>query len=104
MKSLESLGHDPTSRIQALEKAQSYGTELLTGVFFGDPTPPPTLGELVRQRHETLMPGAPPRERILDLFLYHEGDRDDSDQGYGLRFDDVEGRLRPGGADRGRSL
>jgi 2-oxoglutarate ferredoxin oxidoreductase subunit beta len=69
MKKLETVGHDSTSRIQALDKAQTYGQELLTGVFFRDPNPPPTLGALVRERHEALMPKAAPRERILDMFV-----------------------------------
>ena len=37
MKPLEDLGHDPDDRLQALDEAQSYGTELLTGVFYRDP-------------------------------------------------------------------
>jgi len=69
MKKLDDLGHDPTSRLQALDRAQSYGTELLTGVYFRDPSPPPTLGSLVRERQESLSAKAKPRERILDLFL-----------------------------------
>jgi 2-oxoglutarate ferredoxin oxidoreductase subunit beta len=63
------MGHDSTSRIQALDRAQSYGTELLTGIYFHDPNPPPTLGSLVRERQESLRAGAPPRERILEMFV-----------------------------------
>jgi 2-oxoglutarate ferredoxin oxidoreductase subunit beta len=69
LKKLEDLQHDATSRLHALDKAQSYGTELLTGIYFRDPNPPPTLGSLVRQRQEAMMPQASPRERILDAFL-----------------------------------
>ena len=69
MKKLADMGHDPTSRLQALDRAQSYGSELLTGVYFRDPSPPPTLGALVRQRQDSMMADAPPRERILDAFV-----------------------------------
>ena len=69
MKRLEDLGHDPSSRLQALDRAQSYGEALLTGVFYRDPTPPPTLGALVRERQQQLMGSAAPRERILELFV-----------------------------------
>jgi len=69
MKKLEDMGHDSTSRLQALDKAQAYGTELLTGIYFRDPSPPPTLGALVRQRQNSMMAGAPRREHILDAFI-----------------------------------
>jgi 2-oxoglutarate ferredoxin oxidoreductase subunit beta len=69
MKKLEDMGHDPTSRLQALDKAQSYGHELLTGIYYRDPAPPPTLGALVKERQESMMADAPPRERILDAFV-----------------------------------
>ena len=70
MKRLDDLGHDPTSRLDALDKAQSYGNELLTGVFYRNPTPAPTLGSLVRERQEQMMKEAPDRSRILDTFVY----------------------------------
>lgn len=69
MKSLASLGHDPTDRTQALVRAQAYGEELLTGVYFRSPEPPPTFGSLVRERQREMMQAALPRERILDRFL-----------------------------------
>jgi len=71
MKKLEDAGHDPTSRLQALGKAQSYGTELLTGIYYRDPSPPPTLGSLVRERQDAMKSKALPRERILDMFVQH---------------------------------
>jgi len=71
MKKLADLGHDPTSRSQALERAQSYGSELLTGVYFCDPDPPPTLGARVRERQEKMMAAAKPRAQILDTFVQH---------------------------------
>jgi len=69
MKKLRDLGHDPTNRLQAFDRAQSYGTELLTGIFYQDPNPPPTLGSMVRARQEAMKAKALPRERILDAFL-----------------------------------
>jgi len=71
MKHLEDLGHNPGNRIEALDKAQSYGQALLTGVFYRDPDPPPTLGALVHERQQRLMAGAAPRARILDMFVQH---------------------------------
>jgi hypothetical protein len=68
MKKLEDLGHDPTSRLQALDRAQSYGAELLTGIYYRDPSPPPTLGALVRERQDAMKEKAKPREQILDMF------------------------------------
>ncbi len=69
MKRLEDLGHDSSDRVQAFDRAQSYGSELLTGVFFRDPDPPPTYGSLIRARKQELMASAPRREDILDMFV-----------------------------------
>lgn len=69
MRRLEDLGHDPSDRIQALAHAQSYGHELLTGIYYRNPEPLPTLGSMVRERQQTMMKDAPPREHILDRFL-----------------------------------
>ncbi len=52
-----------------MDLAQSYGSELLTGVFFRNPNPPPTYGALVRERQESMRVGATPRARILDPFI-----------------------------------
>lgn len=68
---LQGLGHDPSSRIKAMDLAQEYGTKLYTGVFYRNPTPPPTFEALVRERQEKLSAGALPREKILDLFVQH---------------------------------
>jgi 2-oxoglutarate ferredoxin oxidoreductase subunit beta len=67
MESLESVGHDPTDRIKAMDLAQHYGTKLYTGVFYGDPEPPPAYGDYVRERQSIV----PPRDKknILDMFL-----------------------------------
>ena len=71
MKKLDDFGHDPTNRLQALDRAQSYGSELLTGIYFRDPDPPPTLGALVRERQQAMMATARPRAQILDAFVRH---------------------------------
>jgi 2-oxoglutarate ferredoxin oxidoreductase subunit beta len=69
LQRLEALGHDPSDRLQALNRAQTYGDELLTGVFYRNPEPPPTFGSQVRQRQQELGANAPERSRILDRFL-----------------------------------
>jgi 2-oxoglutarate ferredoxin oxidoreductase subunit beta len=68
-ESLDSLGHDPADRLAAMDLAQSYGTKLHLGVFYRNPEPPPTYGDLVKERQEKLSKTALPRERILDLFI-----------------------------------
>jgi 2-oxoglutarate ferredoxin oxidoreductase subunit beta len=69
MKTLASVGHDPTNRLAAMGLAQLYGQELHTGVFYKNPTPPPTLDGQVRERQAELAGKATPRERIFDQFL-----------------------------------
>lgn len=68
MKPLVKVGHDPSDRIAAMSIAQHYGRELHTGVFYRNPTPPPTLDGLVRERQREM--SAPPASRatILDRF------------------------------------
>jgi 2-oxoglutarate ferredoxin oxidoreductase subunit beta len=70
-QSLTDLGHDPSDRMQAMSRAQSYGEELLTGVFYRNPDPPPTFGSLIRERQEELMKGNPERADILEMFRQH---------------------------------
>lgn len=67
LKTLASLGHDPSDRLAAMALAQSYGTELHTGIFYQDPNPPPTYTSLVADRQQALADGLP-RERVLELF------------------------------------
>jgi 2-oxoglutarate ferredoxin oxidoreductase subunit beta len=69
MKSLASVSHDASNLLAALDRSQTYGTELYTGVLYRNPSPPPTYEALARERRAALAPGALPRERILDLFL-----------------------------------
>ncbi len=69
MQSLSSLDHDPADFLRAMDLAREYGTKLYTGVLYRNPSPPATYDALVRERQQALAAGAPPRERILDLFL-----------------------------------
>ena len=68
-ENLVDLGHDPADRLAAMDLAQHYGSKLHLGVFYRNPEPPPTYGDLVQARQELLAKDALPRERILDLFL-----------------------------------
>jgi 2-oxoglutarate ferredoxin oxidoreductase subunit beta len=64
--------HDPTSRIAAMELAQGYGHELVTGVLYRDPEPAPTYGALVRERQDKA-PAAPgDRARVLERFAVRQ--------------------------------
>jgi 2-oxoglutarate ferredoxin oxidoreductase subunit beta len=69
MKSLSELDHDASDVIAALHRAQSYGDELYTGVFYRKPEPDQTYGEQVRELHARLGADARPAARILDQFL-----------------------------------
>jgi 2-oxoglutarate ferredoxin oxidoreductase subunit beta len=70
MKSLASLGHDPANQLGALDLARAYGSELYTGVFYRNPTPPPTYDALVRRRQAELQRGEPQsRSRVLEGYL-----------------------------------
>jgi 2-oxoglutarate ferredoxin oxidoreductase subunit beta len=69
MKPLAGLGHDPGNQLRALDLARAYGTELYTGVFYRNPSPPPTYDALVRTRQSELARERRPRERVLDRFL-----------------------------------
>ncbi len=52
-----------------MDLAQHYGEKLHLGVFYRNPEPPPTYGDLVKERQEQQAKDALPRERILDLFI-----------------------------------
>jgi 2-oxoglutarate/2-oxoacid ferredoxin oxidoreductase subunit beta len=69
MKSLESLGHDPADRLEALRLAQDYGTELYTGVLYRAPEPSPSYEQRVAARNAAAGLPPLPAERILDLFM-----------------------------------
>ena len=68
MESLAELGHDSSDRLKAFALAAEYGKKLYTGVFYRNPDPPLTYGAATRQRQSEMMPGALPRERILETF------------------------------------
>ena len=68
MKSLEKLGHDPADRLRAMDLAQSYGTELYTGILYRNPQPAPTYDDMVRERQRELHVAAVPKNRILEMF------------------------------------
>jgi 2-oxoglutarate ferredoxin oxidoreductase subunit beta len=68
MKTLASLNHDPANRMGAFELASHYGEELYTGVFYKNPTPPPTYDSLFRARQAELASKVS-RDRILDMFV-----------------------------------
>ncbi len=69
MQSLAQVGHDTADRTQALVRAQAYGSELWTGIYYQDPDPAPTYDALVRRRQEESRQAATPRARVLDRFL-----------------------------------
>ena len=68
-ETLESLGHDASNRMAAMDLAQYYGRKLHLGVFYRNPEPPPTFEDLVRERQAVMAQDALPKERILDLFI-----------------------------------
>jgi 2-oxoglutarate ferredoxin oxidoreductase subunit beta len=68
-ESLVSLGHNPADRLAAMDLAQHYGEKMHLGVFYRNPEPPPTYGDLVKERQALLSKDALPKERILDLFI-----------------------------------
>jgi 2-oxoglutarate ferredoxin oxidoreductase subunit beta len=67
MKSLASLGHDPTDSLAGMAYAQQADTELHTGIFYKNPAPPPTFNAMVRERQQELAAEPLPRERVLDI-------------------------------------
>lgn len=68
MKTLASMGHDPTDVAKAMALARDYGTELYTGVLHRRAEPVPTYEQSCRERQDALSASRVPRERILDLF------------------------------------
>jgi 2-oxoglutarate ferredoxin oxidoreductase subunit beta len=69
MRPLGSIAHDPTDLVEAFRLAQTYGTELYTGVLYRNPDPLPTYDLLVRARQRRMGEGAARREKILDMFV-----------------------------------
>jgi 2-oxoglutarate ferredoxin oxidoreductase subunit beta len=68
MEALADLGHDATDRLKAIALAAEYGEKLYTGVFYRNPTPPPTYGADTRRLQQGMTGDALPRERILETF------------------------------------
>ncbi|HEY6554184.1 MAG TPA: hypothetical protein VI669_12570, partial [Vicinamibacteria bacterium] len=68
MESAQSRGHDPSERIRAMELAQGYGRDLVTGVFYRDPEPPPTYESLFRERQDAARVDPALRARALEKF------------------------------------
>ena len=69
MKTLASMGHDPSDRLAAMALAQHYGQALYTGVFYRDPEPGPTFEAAVAERQRVLEADDHAREHVLDLFV-----------------------------------
>jgi 2-oxoglutarate ferredoxin oxidoreductase subunit beta len=68
-ENLTDLGHNQANRLAAMDLAQQYGQKLHLGVFYQNPEPPPTYGDLVKERQALRSIDALPKERILDLFI-----------------------------------
>jgi 2-oxoglutarate/2-oxoacid ferredoxin oxidoreductase subunit beta len=68
MEALASLGHDPADRLKAMALASEYGHKLHTGVFYRNPSPPPTYEAEARRRQEETKAQARPKDRILEMF------------------------------------
>ena len=69
MQSLESIGHDPTNRAMAMERALEYGSKIYTGILYRQPTPSPTYSQAAAERQGTLKGQAVARHDILRRFV-----------------------------------
>ncbi len=56
MRKLEAERHDSSNRLRAMELAQEYGRTLYTGVYYRNPTPPPTYGDQIAALQQQLRP------------------------------------------------
>ncbi len=69
MVKLSDIGHDPADKLKAMDIAQAYGGEQIhVGVYYRNPSPPPTYGDEVRLRQEEQQGRALPPERIMEVF------------------------------------
>jgi 2-oxoglutarate ferredoxin oxidoreductase subunit beta len=66
--------HDPSNRLAALDLAQGYGRELVTGVLYRDPEPPPTYESLVKERQEAARVDPRRRADVLEGFTAHQAE------------------------------
>ena len=69
MRPLHAVAHDPSDRLRAMQVAETYGTELYTGVLYRDPSPAPTYDDAVRARRAQHADADRPKTRILDALL-----------------------------------
>jgi len=65
MRKLGEEGHDSTNRIRAMELAADYSKTLYTGVFYRNPTPPPTYGSEISRLQQEQRVKALPMEQLL---------------------------------------
>ena len=68
MQSLESLNHDSSNRLAAMDLAQADGEKLYTGVLYRSPTPSPTFEGLARERQDAQSQAVKSRADVLSLF------------------------------------
>jgi 2-oxoglutarate ferredoxin oxidoreductase subunit beta len=73
MKSLDSIGHDSTNVLRAIELAREYGRTLHTGILYRNPETPPTYGQGVLERHRALQTQAIERQDLLSRFIPKHG-------------------------------
>jgi 2-oxoglutarate ferredoxin oxidoreductase subunit beta len=68
MQPLESLNHDPSNRLAAMDLAQAYGEKLYTGVFYRSPNPLPTFEALAGERRAAQAPFVKSRADVMGHF------------------------------------
>lgn len=68
-KPLDTLGHDPSDQMKAMDLARQYGHALHTGVFYRNPNPPTPYEEQLAVRQTEQKAKAVPRQRALDKFM-----------------------------------
>jgi 2-oxoglutarate/2-oxoacid ferredoxin oxidoreductase subunit beta len=74
MRKLAEEGHDPANRLRAMELAQAYSETLYTGVFYRNPTPPPTYESQIRARQQELAGQALAMDQMLESNGTENGD------------------------------
>ncbi|MEI6666822.1 MAG: 2-oxoacid:ferredoxin oxidoreductase subunit beta [Acidobacteriota bacterium] len=68
MQPLESINHDASNSLAAIDLAQQYGEKLYTGVFYRKPVVSPTFESGTKARHQALGAGTRPRSQVMDVF------------------------------------
>lgn len=69
IQSVESIGHDPSDPARAFALARQYGEKLFTGILYRNPNPPPTYGQGVEQRRQSLRSQAVSRSQLFERFV-----------------------------------